>query len=117
MPGFGHRLYDGVDPRAEAITIALRATLGTHPVLSLTDAMADTSHEATGLFPNLDFGLATLAAIWKLGPEQALGLFAIGRTAGWLAHVAEQAETGILIRPRARYTGPDPSTDHANRHP
>ncbi|NQW11196.1 MAG: hypothetical protein HQ481_15130 [Alphaproteobacteria bacterium] len=117
LPGFGHRLYDGADPRAEAIRASLRASVGDHPVLSLTDAVADTGREATGLFPNLDFGLATLAATWALGPAQALGLFAIGRTVGWLAHAAEQTASGALIRPRARYTGPDPRTDHGNRQP
>lgn len=115
LPGFGHPLYEGVDPRAEAILAAVRATLGDHPVLSLAEAIADTGQEATGLYPNLDFGLAALAATWELGPAKALGLFAIGRTVGWLAHAAEQTTIGALIRPRARYTGPDPRPDHINR--
>ena len=33
-------------------------------------------------------------------------IFTLGRTVGWLAHMLEQAATGTLIRPRARYTGP-----------
>jgi citrate synthase len=35
-------------------------------------------------------------------------LFAIGRSIGWIGHAIEQYETGQLIRPRARYTGPAP---------
>lgn len=115
LPGFGHPLYDGVDPRAQAILTAIHTTVGEHPTLSLADAIANTGQEATGLYPNLDFGLAALAATWELGPQRALGLFAIGRTVGWLAHAAEQATGGALIRPRARYTGPDPRPDHSNR--
>jgi citrate synthase len=42
-------------------------------------------------------------------PDQAsLLLFALGRTIGWIAHAIEQYESGHLIRPRARYTGPSP---------
>ena len=41
--------------------------------------------------------------------EQApLVLFALGRTAGWIAHAIEQYAAATLIRPRARYTGPLP---------
>ncbi|EDP66505.1 putative citrate synthase II [alpha proteobacterium BAL199] len=42
-------------------------------------------------------------------------MFAIGRSVGWLAHAAEQSVSGSLIRPRARYTGPDPRPAHDNR--
>ena len=41
-----------------------------------------------------------------LPPGSALALFLVGRTVGWIAHAIEQYESGILIRPRARYTGP-----------
>ena len=35
----------------------------------------------------------------------ALGMFLIARSGGWIAHAIEQYESGVLIRPRARYTG------------
>jgi citrate synthase len=43
-----------------------------------------------------------------LPPEAPFGLFAAGRCAGWIAHALEQHRTGALIRPRARYVGPEP---------
>ena len=42
-------------------------------------------------------------------PEDApIGLFALGRSVGWIAHIIEQYQADELIRPRARYTGPLP---------
>jgi citrate synthase len=41
-------------------------------------------------------------------PGAVAGLFAVGRTAGWVAHALEQVATGHLLRPRARYSGPLP---------
>lgn len=115
LPGFGHRLYPGGDPRAAAIVAAVRAAGGPLPLLAAAEAAAEAGREATGLHPNLDFGLATLAAAWGLDADRAIGIFAIGRSVGWLAHAAEQLLSGTLIRPRARYTGPDPRPAHANR--
>jgi citrate synthase len=38
----------------------------------------------------------------------ALAIFILGRTVGWIAHAIEKYESGVLIRPRARYLGPPP---------
>jgi len=38
-------------------------------------------------------------------PPAGSGLFAVARSAGWLAHALEQRAAGYLLRPRARYTG------------
>ena len=66
---------------------------------SVTVAFADTDSEL--------FGLARLG-LSASGGGSALALFVVGRTVGWIAHAIEQYESGILIRPRARYTGPCP---------
>lgn len=115
LPGFGHPLYPDGDPRARAVLAAVRDAAGPQPLLDVADAVAEAGREATGLAPNVDFALATLAATWGLDADKAIGIFAIGRSVGWLAHAAEQAASGTLIRPRARYTGPDPRPAHGNR--
>jgi citrate synthase len=60
--------------------------------------------------PNVDFGLTVLARAYRLPDFAPLVLFALGRTAGWIAHLIEQYESGQLIRPRARYVGPAPGS-------
>jgi citrate synthase len=108
-PGFGHPLYANGDPRAQAILEALRDC--PRPILDVADA----GTAALGLRPNLDFGLAAIAATYGLSADQAIGLFAIGRSIGWLSHFREQSRVDTVIRPRARYTGPDPRPAHRQR--
>jgi citrate synthase len=47
--------------------------------------------------------------VLELPAGSALGLFALGRTVGWIGHAIEQYGEDRLIRPRARYTGRLPS--------
>ena len=108
LAGFGHPLYPEGDPRA---ALLLTQLLGVRPRLAgaarLQQAL-DAAIDLTGRQPSLDFALASLAALFGLGPEAALSVFAAGRMAGWLAHALEQQETGGLIRPRANYAGIPP---------
>ena len=101
LPGFGHRLYAGIDPRAEALLATLPLPAGLHD-------LACRVREATGLEPNIDFALSAFGIAHHLPAETATALFAAARTAGWLAHAIEQATTGRIIRPRARYVGLPP---------
>lgn len=101
VPGFGHPLYPAGDPRGAALLALAEPDALT---IGLVRAVAD----LTGQWPSLDVGLVVLARQLNLPPGSAAALFAIGRTAGWLAHALEQAGQNRLIRPRARYTGPLP---------
>jgi citrate synthase len=101
LPGFGHPLYRSGDPRA----LALLALLPPDPTRDALRAAMDT---IGGWQPNVDFSLVALRRALHLKPGGALALFAIGRTAGWIAHLLEQRADGKLIRPRAHYTGPAP---------
>jgi len=101
FPAFGHPLYADGDPRASALLSTVR-------VPPLYAELAACVERAVGERPNVDFALAVLAAAFDLPAHAPLSLFALARCAGWLAHALEQAQTGHLIRPRARYVGLPP---------
>ena len=103
-PGFGHPLYPHGDPRARLLLNLLDETGSTAAAAARPIAAALAA--ATGRLPNIDWALGVLARHLGLKPGAALGLFALGRTIGWLAHAQEQYASGRLIRPRARYVGP-----------
>ncbi len=106
LPGFGQPLYPEGDPRAIAILAALaQAAPEAH---ALAKTAAEAGYRLTGRHPNVDFALAAAAVGLELPRNAALALFIVGRTVGWIAHAIEQYESGILIRPRARYLGPRP---------
>ena len=107
VPGFGHQLYPDGDPRGQKL-ISLAKTYGRPREVELAKRLIQASHALTGDYPNLDFGLAVFARALSLSSEAPIAIFALGRTVGWIAHAIEQYESGILIRPRARYIGPQP---------
>jgi citrate synthase len=104
LPGFGHFLYPAGDPRATTILAAITRILPEASALIESAAVAGT--RLTGRHPNVDFALAAAATSLALPRNAALAIFILGRTVGWIAHAIEQYESGVLIRPRARYTGP-----------
>ncbi len=105
LPGFGHPLYPGGDPRVPPLLAAARALdprgRRTATLFAVIEAMRDAGREP----PNLDAGLAALAHALGLPHGSAAAIFAVGRSAGWIAHALEQRAQGYLLRPRARYTG------------
>jgi len=105
IPGFGHPLYPNGDPRG-AWLVEMARTHGARNesarvAFALLDAMARGGHPA----PTLDAGLVTLCACLGLPSGTAAAIFALGRTAGWVAHALEQRAAGYLLRPRAHYVG------------
>ncbi len=99
--GFGHPLYADMDPRARALLDRFEAPR------AYTE-LAAAAEDVLGLQPNVDYVLAALVARYGLPRGAPFRLFALARTAGWLAHALEQQGEGRLIRPRARYVGLSP---------
>jgi len=105
FPGFGHMIYRDGDPRAVSL---LGALIKTDVDKRLTVEIPARIKEATGAFANNDYALAVMRRVLDMPAGSETAMFAIGRTAGWIAHAIEQLESRKLIRPRARYVGPAP---------
>jgi citrate synthase len=105
IPGFGHPLYPEGDPRAEPLLRAARRAAPRSRTAAIAEALVETMKLAGGQRPTVDLGLAVLEAALGLPRGAATALFAIGRTAGWVAQTLEQREAGFVLRPRARYVG------------
>ncbi|WP_423069400.1 citrate synthase [Devosia sp. CN2-171] len=99
VPGFGHPLY----PRGDIRCRALLAAIDLPPAFV---RLAEAGRAILDEEPNVDFALAVLASAYDLPREAPATIFALARSVGWLAHGIEQATSGQLIRPRARYVGP-----------
>lgn len=103
LPAFGHPLYPDGDIRAKVL-ISQFALPPSYVEL------ATAGWEIIGEAVNIDFALTAMTAAFGLPANTPLVIFALARTVGWLAHAMEQVESGHLIRPRARYTGPSIET-------
>ena len=108
IAGFGHVVYRGVDPRAQTLMELLEEAVPNAAELALAKALIEEVEKRTGLSHNVDLSLVALRRALGLEKGAALLLFCLGRIIGWIAHAIEQYQTGRLIRPRAKYTGPDP---------
>lgn len=102
LPGFGHPMYPDGDVRAAAILNRIPGRA------SRWRSLIDAVEQSTGLRPNIDFALVALRRHFGLPAGSAFGLFALGRSLGWITHALEQRAQGNLIRPRASYIGPPP---------
>jgi citrate synthase len=105
IPGFGHSVYRNGDPRAEDLLNSMRSAGADERLATEIPALV---LEATGERPNIDYAIAVHARTHSLPAGSEIALFAIARTAGWVAHGIEQLKSRALIRPRARYVGPAP---------
>ncbi len=105
MSGFGHKLYPKGDPRAQMMLDTLYALYPDSPRLPFIQAAIDGARELINESPSIDFALVAVADVLELSRGYALGLFALGRTVGWIGHALEQYSVDKIIRPRARYNG------------
>ncbi|TKR30740.1 citrate synthase [Luteimonas gilva] len=118
LMGFGHRVYKNFDPRAKIIremTYQVLNDLGVNdPLLDVAikleeAALKDDYFVQRKLYPNVDFYSGIIYKALKIPTEMFTVMFAIARTAGWVAHWLEQQEDpdAKIGRPRQIYTGYD----------
>jgi len=117
LMGFGHRIYKNKDPRA----IIMKATchevldelgLRNDPIFKLAlklekIALEDEYFVKKKLYPNVDFYSGIVMKALGIPNSMFTAVFALARTAGWVAHWNEMAlnENSKIGRPRQVYTG------------
>ncbi|MGZ3405424.1 MAG: citrate synthase [Polyangia bacterium] len=119
LMGMGHRIYRVRDPRAAVLERALAELEGTgvrassvsgrlalaRAVEHAAEGVLQKRHPERALKANVEFYTAVLLDAVGLPRTLFSPTFAVGRAAGWCAHVAEQRAHGRLIRPSSRYVG------------
>ena len=110
VPGFGHRVYDVKDPRA-FILAEMSEDLGEAAEemkwYEYSVAIEETMVDETGIPPNVDFYSATTYYQMGIPIDLYTPIFAMSRVGGWVAHIREQYADNRIMRPRARYVGPE----------
>jgi len=113
LMGFGHRVYRAYDPRAAALRRVVEAMEHKPEWLDLAIQVEDVAlrvlaerHPERPLKTNVEYYAAAVLQGVGLTPDLFPATFALARHAGWTAHVLEQVAASKLIRPDARYTGP-----------
>ncbi|GAA4611387.1 citrate synthase [Actinoallomurus liliacearum] len=106
VPGFGGVVYQARDGRAGCLLDLVRAAAPGHERLAVAEAVLAEARSRGLPGVNIDFALATLGAATGMGRGVGEAIFAVARTAGWLAHALEEYARGTPLRPRAIYTGP-----------
>ncbi len=117
LMGFGHRVYKNYDPRAKVMQKACHEVL---EVMGKKDdellkvaielekiALNDDYFVKKKLYPNIDFYSGITLSAMGFSTEMFVVLFAVARTAGWIAHWKEMYldPTNKLSRPRQLYLG------------
>ena len=119
LMGFGHRVYKVRDPRADVLAAAAEKLFSdatadrklydlARGVESIALRLLEEYKPGRHLQTNVEFYTALLLHGIGLEVPMFTPTFAVGRVAGWAAHVLEQRRTGRIIRPQSVYVGPKP---------
>jgi citrate synthase len=113
LMGFGHRVYRAEDPRARVLRRTCQELNAPRfeAAQALEQAALTVLRERRPDHPietNVEFWAAVILDFADVPPHMMPAMFSCARTAGWSAHIMEQKKTGRLVRPSARYIGPEP---------
>ena len=104
----GADLAHRADPRAGALLDLTRKAAPRSARYAVADAVLAETRRRALPEPNIDFALATLVSVAGMIPGAGEAIFAVARTAGWIAHALEEYAKNAPLRPRTVYTGPHP---------
>ncbi|MDN5871306.1 MAG: 2-methylcitrate synthase [Nitrococcus sp.] len=109
--GFGHAIYRTQDPRnaiIKAWSRRLAAEVGDRSLYPISERVEEVMWREKRLFANADFYHAPAYHFMGIPTKLFTPVFVLSRITGWCAHVMEQRESRHIIRPSAKYTGPEP---------
>ncbi|HEY3905918.1 MAG TPA: citrate synthase [Streptosporangiaceae bacterium] len=109
IPGFGHFVYQGTDPRGVFVFERLRQVAPDSERLAVAEAVMTEASSRALPAPNIDFALAAFGTVGGMISGAGEAIFAVARAVGWIAHAMEQYGRHGAIRPRGIYTGPSPA--------
>jgi citrate synthase len=107
--GFGHREYKRGDERAKIVkryAVELGQRLGETRWTELSEIIEAEMMQAKGLYPNLDFPVASAYYLMGIPIPLYTPIFVMSRITGWCAHIMEQLANNRIIRPHNEYNGP-----------
>jgi citrate synthase len=107
VPGFGHQVYEGPDPRTPVLLDAIERCTPPRDLWSAARGVLAVMARDDGPHPNVDFALGVLAESTRMVHGAGEAIFAVARSAGWIAHGLEEYQHRLRYRIRATYTGPD----------
>ncbi|MGI0100492.1 MAG: citrate/2-methylcitrate synthase [Candidatus Micrarchaeaceae archaeon] len=106
--GFGHRIYRTYDPRARVLNKMAKEISSIHNNMrwyDIAQALEKVMAAEKNLYPNVDFYSSIVYHELGMPNDLDTPIFAIARSAGWVAHCIEQYQNNRLIRPIEKYTG------------
>jgi len=109
--GMGHRVYKVKDPRAtvlQKLAEKVFAESGRPPMYDIAvelERVAAPIYGPKGVYPNVDYYSGIVYNALSIPTDLMTPIFAIARSAGWLAHWLEQIKTNRIYRPEQEYVG------------
>ncbi len=118
VPGFGHRVYRVIDPRAvilERVSQDLAEESGDSKWFEMSQEMKrvmarEMDKKDKQVKPNVDFFSASVYRMLGFPSDMYTPIFAVARISGWMAHLLEQYDGNRIMRPRLVYEGPTGKT-------
>ena len=110
--GVGHSVYTSQDPRAEILHQTAKSIFEKRESTAILrnaqqlEAAVEEHFSEQQIYVNVDYYAAVLLHGLGIPSDLFTAVFALGRSAGWMAHYVEQLESETLLRPRSRYIGP-----------
>jgi citrate synthase len=106
--GFGHRVYKVEDPRTKHLRGIVENLCHRQRTMSLYNKcirIEEIVHKKKKIYPNLDFYAAVAMDALEIPKEFFTPFFSSSRISGWVAHVIEQYDDSVLLRPSSEYVG------------